>query len=87
MKKNIFGVDSYTVIPTNIIDDCCISLAAIGFAAYISYEYQSLKIHRNVDVFLEVITNLRKDFQGESAYNELVSAGYIPDFLKEGIEI
>ena len=86
-RNNIFGVDGYTVVPTNIMNDCCLSLAAVGFATYIAHEYQSLKIHNNQSSFFESISNLKKDYQGKEAYDELVSAGYINDFLKEGIEI
>jgi len=86
-KPNIYGLQNYSVIPVEILTDANLSLAAIGLAAYITYEYQALKMHKDADLFFDRITLAKGYFQGATAYNELVTAGYIPDFLKEGIEL
>jgi len=86
-KPNIYGFQNYSVIPVEILTDANLSLAAIGLAAYITYEYQTLKMHKDADLFFDRITLAKGYFQGATAYNELVNAGYIPDFLKEGIEL
>jgi hypothetical protein len=86
-KTNIYGFQDYSVIPVEILTDSNLSLAAIGLAAYITYEYQTLKMHRDADLFFDRITLAKGKYLGEVAYKELVDAGYIPDFFKEGIEI
>ncbi len=86
-KTNIYGFQDYSVIPVEILTDSNLSLAAIGLAAYITYEYQTLKMHRDADLFFDRITLAKGKYLGEVAYKELVDAGYINDFFKEGIEI
>jgi hypothetical protein len=86
-KTNIYGFQNYSVIPVEILTDSNLSLAAIGLAAYITYQYQILKMHKDADYFFNKITLAKGKYLGEVAYKELVDAGYIPDFFKEGIEI
>jgi hypothetical protein len=86
-KTNIYGFQDYSVIPVEILTDSNLSLAAIGLAAYITYEYQTLKMHKDADLFFDRITLAKGQYLGEVAYKELVDAGYINDFFKEGIEI
>ena len=86
-KPNIYGFQNYSVIPVEILTDSNLSLAAIGLAAYITYQYQILKMHKDADYFFNKITLAKGKYLGEVAYKELVDAGYINDFFKEGIEI
>jgi len=86
-KTKFFKVDNFTLIPVEIVTDSNLSLAAIGLAAQILHEYTSLKMHKDADLFFGRITLAKGNYLGNVAYEELVSAGYINDFLKEGIEI
>jgi len=86
-KPNIYGFQNYSVIPVEILTDSNLSLSAIGLAAYITYQYQILKMHKDADYFFNKITLAKGKYLGKVAYKELVDAGYINDFFKEGIEI
>lgn len=86
-KPNIYGIQNYSIIPVDILTDSNLSLSAIGLAAYIVYEYQSLKMHKDSQLFFDRITLIKGNLEGKSAYSELVVAEYIPDFLEDGVEI
>ena len=87
-KTNIYGIEkNYSVIPVELVTDDNISLQAIGLAAKIVYEYKALTLHKDVDYFFDKITLAKGKYLGNSAYYELVDAGYINDFFKDGIEL
>ena len=86
-KKHIHRSYNFTLIPVELIEDRTLSLAAIGLAAHIIHEHTSLKMHKDSDLFFDRITLAKGNYFGDTAYQELVNAGYIDDFFKEGIEI
>jgi hypothetical protein len=87
-KTNIYGIEkNYSVIPLELVTDDNISLQAIGLAAKIVYEHKALTMHKDSDYFFDKITLAKEKYFGNSAYYELVDAGYINDFFKDGIQI
>lgn len=86
-KKYIHRSYNFTLMPVNLLEDPNLSLPAIGLAARIIHEHNSLKIHKDANLFFDRITLAKGNYLGDIAYQELVSGGYIEDFFKEGIEI
>ncbi len=86
-KTHIHRSQDFTLLPVELATDDNLSLQAIGLAAKIVYEHKALTMHKDVDYFFDKITLAKGKYLGNSAYYELVDAGYINDFLKEGIEL
>jgi hypothetical protein len=86
-KTHIHRSQDFTLLPLELLTEANLSLQAIGLAAHIVYEHKTLTMHKDVDYFFDRITLAKRQYLGEDAYNELVDAGYINDFFKEGIEI
>ncbi len=86
-KTFIHRSQDFTLLPVELVTDDNISLQAIGLAAKIAYEYKALTMHKDADYFFDKITLAKGKYLGDIAYRELVDAGYINDFLKEGIEL
>ena len=86
-KTFIHRLQDFTSLPVELVTEDNLSLQAIGLAAKIVYEHKALTMHKDVDYFFDKITLAKGKYLGNSAYYELVDAGYINDFLKEGIKL
>jgi hypothetical protein len=86
-KKYIHKGHNFTLVPVELLTDSNLSLPAIGLAAQIIHQYDQLQSHNDAELFFDRITLAKGNYLGKAAYEELVDAGYINDFFKEGIEV
>lgn len=82
--KDIFTAMAY---PLDVAQDNNLTFAAKGMMAYICLENYHTRINlKDPDLFVDRIHLACGCIEGRNAYRELVDAGYINDFLKEGLE-